>query len=79
MAGRPTGSVNKRSSQAAEAFSPHVDDALRTLKEIRDRTAKRFAKGSGRETVSTLAVNPEASFTLPLSVRTQAEVEFSHP
>jgi len=34
MAGRPIGSVNKRSRRAAELFGPHVDDAIAVLKQI---------------------------------------------
>lgn len=34
MAGRPLGSVNKRSRRAAELFGPHVDDAIAVLKKI---------------------------------------------
>jgi len=33
-AGRPIGSLDKRTSRSTELFGPHVDEAIKTLREI---------------------------------------------
>lgn len=54
-AGRPAGSLSKRTNRAAELFGPHVDDAIETIKEVMKRKHKvlyrKDVDDAGKETL----------------------------